>query len=291
MFGVTGATGQLGQWVLKHLAEKIDPSQIVAFVRDEEKAAPLKKRGFNVRYADYDEAASWQAGFQGVDRLLLISSNQVGKRFIQHQSVVHAAEKHGVTHLFYTSILGAPTSALELAKEHIATEATIVESGLKHTFLRNGWYLENHTEHLKPALQHKVIFGAAGEGRFASATRADYAQAAATAMTTQEPKKVYELAGDTAFTMTQYAEELSRQSGETIEYQNELPEAYQKRLEKLGIPTALAALLADSDKGASKGGLYSASRDLHTLLGRAPTPFADAIAAALKHVQHAAPKP
>lgn len=287
MFGVTGATGQLGQLVLEHLAKKMDPSQIVTFARNPEKAARLKKKGFNVRYANYDEPASWQTGLQGVRRLLLISSSEIGKRFEQHQTVIQAAKKNGVAHLFYTSLLNAPTSSLELAEEHLATEAAIEKSGLAYTFLRNGWYLENHTGNIAPALQYSAIYGAAADGRFASAARVDYAQAAVAAMMATAPKKVYELAGDVAFTMTQFAQELGRQSGKKIEYHNESSQAYEARLEQVGLPKAFATLLADSDLGASKNGLYSASRDLHTLIGHAPTSLADAIAAALKQIQSA----
>ena len=184
--------------------------------------------------------------------------------------------------LAYTSLLHADTSPLGLAAEHVATEQALKASGLPYAILRNGWYTENYTASIPPALQYGVLLGSAGDGKIASATRSDYAAAAAAVLRTpNQAGKVYELAGDTAYTLTEFAAELTRLSGKAIAYQN-LPQAdYAKALLDAGLPDFLADLLADSDTGASKGALFDDSHQLSQLIGRPTTPLATAIAAAL----------
>jgi NAD(P)H dehydrogenase (quinone) len=217
----------------------------------------------------------------GADELLLISANEVGKRAEQHLAVVKAAKKARVARLFYTSILRAGTSTLALAREHLATEDAIRSSGLRYVFLRNGWYIENYTERLAPALERGVLVGSAGTGRVAGATRADYAAAAVAVLTGAGlGKEIYELAGDEPFTMPQLAAEVSRQAGRTVVYQDLPQERYEAILLGAGLPRPLAALYADADAGVARGELDDSTGDLHRLIGRATTPLRVAVAAA-----------
>lgn len=283
MIAITGATGQLGRLVIQFLLKKVPAGEIVAAVRQPSRAADLAALGVQVREADYTKPASLEAAFKGVDKVLLISSSEVGQRLAQHKNVIDAAKRAGVSLLAYTSILHADSSPLALAEEHKATEAYLQASGVAHVLLRNGWYTENYLASVTPALQHGAFIGSAGEGRVASAARADYAEAAAVVLTTPaQAGKVYELAGDTAYTLTELAAELSRQSGKTVPYVN-LPEAeYAKALEGAGLPGPFAAILADSDVGASKGGLYDESHQLGTLIGRPTTSLATLMKVALQ---------
>ena len=213
---------------------------------------------------------------------MLISSSEVGQRIAQHRAVVDAAKQAGVKLLAYTSILRADTSTLALAEEHKATEAYLRASGVPWVMLRNGWYFENQTAALAPALQHGAILGAAGDGRFAAAARADYA-AAAIAVLTQagHENKIYELGGDQAYTLTELAAEVSRQAGKPVVYRN-VPEAeYAAALESFGLPAAVAKVVADADARAAEGELDSTSHDLSRLLGRPTTTLAAAVRAAL----------
>ncbi|BDI33316.1 NAD(P)-dependent oxidoreductase [Capsulimonas corticalis] len=283
MIVVTGATGKLGRLVIEGLLAKIPAGEIVAAVRNPEKARDLAALGVNVRQADYSQPETLSAAFAGADKALLISSNQLGVRIAQHQAVIDAARAAGATLLAYTSILRADTSTLMLAAEHKATETNIRHSGLNFAFLRNGWYLENHTEQLGAAIQHGAILGAAGDGRFASASRADFAAAAVAVLTgSGHENKVYELAGDIPYTLTTLAEEVSAQAGTTVSY-NHLPEeAYRSALLGFGLPAEFAEILVDSDLGASKGELDSTSSDLRDLIGRPTVTLADAVSTALK---------
>ena len=283
MIVITGASGQLGRLVIQSLLAKVPASQIVAAVRNPERASDLAALGVQIRKADYTDPASLDAAFQGAEKVLLISSSEVGLREAQHRNVIDAVKKAGVSLLAYTSLLHVDTSPLGLAGEHAATEAYLGQSGVPFVLLRNGWYTENYLASIPPALQHGAFIGSAGEGRIASAARADYAEAAAVALTTPDQSgKVYELAGDESYTLAEFAAELSRQSGKQIPYVN-LPESeFKAALVGAGLPEPLAGLLADSDAGASKGGLFDDKRQLSALIGRPTTPLAALMQAALK---------
>ncbi|EHR69894.1 putative nucleoside-diphosphate sugar epimerase [Burkholderiales bacterium JOSHI_001] len=283
MIVVTGATGQLGRLVIQSLIDRgVPATQIVAAVRSPAMAADLAALGVQVREADYNRPDTLALAFKGASKLLLISSSEIGQRLPQHQAVITAAREAKVALLAYTSVLHADRSALGLAAEHRATEDALRASGLTHVLLRNGWYTENYLASVPPALQHGVFLGAAGEGRIASATRADYAQAAAAVLTqATAATRTYELAGDTAYTLADLVAELNRQTGKATKYQN-LPQAeFEAALKGAGLPEGLAALLADSDAAAAKGALFDDGRQLSALIGRPTTPLSFALKAAL----------
>ena len=281
MILITGASGQLGRLVIDNLLNTTPANQIVAAVRNPEKIADLAEKGVQVRQADYSDLDSLVAAMQGVEKVLLVSSSEVGQRVEQHRNVINAAKEAGVALIAYTSILNADTSPLILAKEHVATENLLAESGVPYVLLRNGWYSENYTMGLATALEYGVV-GCAGDGKLSTAARADYAAAAAAVLIKNgQAGKVYELAGDNAFTLSEYAAAISKVSGKTVTYHN-VPEAeYTKILVGAGLPEGFAAVLADSEVGASQGGLFSDSKDLSTLIGRPTTSIEDSIKAAL----------
>lgn len=281
MILVTGASGQLGRLVIDNLLNTTPANQIVAAVRSPEKVADLAEKGIQVRQADYNDLDSLIATMQGVEKVLLISSSEVGQRATQHQNVINAAKQADVALIAYTSILKADSSPLILAQEHVATENMLAESGVPYVLLRNGWYSENYTMGVAGALEHGVV-GCAEDGKLSTAARADYAAAAAAVLVKDgQAGKVYELAGDNAFTLSEYAAAISKVSGQTVTYQN-VPEAeYTKILVDVGLPEGFAAVLADSEAGASKGALFSDSKDLSTLIGRPTTSIEDSIKAAL----------
>ena len=278
MIAITGATGQLGQHVLENLLKTVPAGQVVAIVRNPAKAESLSQRGIGVRQADYSDEAALTAALQGVDKLLLISSSEVGQRAVQHRNVINAAKAAGVKFIAYTSLLHADTSPLGLADEHIATEQMLADSGIAYALLRNGWYTENYLASAPPAIEHGVFIGAAGNGKSAAATRADYAAAAARVIAEEgHAGKVYELAGDEAWTLSELAAELSKQSGKNVVYQNLSEADFAAALKGVGLPAGLADMLANSDTGASKGGLFDDSRTLSALIGRPTTTLADSI--------------
>ena len=278
MIAITGATGQLGQHVIESLLKTVPASQIVAIVRNPAKATALSQQGITVRQADYSDEAALTAALQGIDKLLLISSSEVGQRASQHRNVINAAKAAHVKFIAYTSLLHADTSPLGLADEHVATEKMLAESGIAYALLRNGWYTENYLASAPAALEHGVFIGAADEGKIASATRADYAAAAARVISEDgHAGKTYELAGDAGWTLSQLAAELAKQSGKKVVYQNLSEADFAAALKGVGLPAGLADMLADSDTGASKGGLFDDSHTLSKLIGRPTTSLADSV--------------
>ncbi|WP_330298032.1 SDR family oxidoreductase [Streptomyces sp. NBC_00503] len=279
---VTGATGALGRLVVADLLTRVPADRVAVVVRDAAKAADLAELGVELRIADYDDAASLAGAFRAGDRVLLISGNEIGRRVAQHTAVIKAAGEAGVAQLAYTGILGGPEADFELAAEHRVTEQAILDSGLPYTFLRNGWYHENYTRSLASHLEQGALVGSAGEGRVASAARADYAAAAAVVLTGEgHLNRAYELSGDSAWTLAEYAAELSAQAGREIAY-TELPaEDHQKVLIGAGLPEGFAAVFVDVDAAIRRGRLGSTGGDLARLIGRPTTPLAEAIAGAL----------
>ena len=276
---VTGANGQLGRLVVEKLKARIPAGDIVALARTPAKAGDL---GVATRPGDYEAPDELRETLKGVDTLLLISSSELGKRAAQHHNVIAAAKASGVKAIVYTSLLRADTSTLNLAPEHIATEAELKASGLAFTILRNGWYSENYAASIPGAIAGGAFIGSAGEGKISGAARADYAEAAATALLDAAHRgKTYELAGDTAFTLTELAAEISRQTGKTIPYKNLSEADYAATLAGFGLPAAFASAIASWDVEASKGALFDEGRRLSALIGRPTTPLTQVVKAAL----------
>lgn len=281
---VTGATGQLGRLVVQSLLGRVAADRVVVAVRDPAKAADLAAQGVEVRAANYNQPESLVSAFAGIDRVLLISSSEVGARLPQHHNVIDAAVKAGVKLLAYTGLLHGDASPLPLKADHVATEAYLRASGLPFVLLRNGWYTENYHSYIPSSLEHGTLFGASGEGRISGAARADYAEAAALVLAEGETHagKIYELAGDEAFTLAQWAAVLSQVSGKPVAYQNLSEADFRDLLVKIGLPEPLAVMIAGADEGASKDGLFDDSHTLSRLIGRPTTPLTNILAAALK---------
>ncbi|MEV3928742.1 SDR family oxidoreductase [Streptomyces sp. NPDC049944] len=279
---VTGATGELGRLVVDRLLATVPAESVAAVVRDQEKAARIAAEGVELRVADYDRPETLTDAFRAGDRVLLVSGSEVGRRIPQHTAVIEAAKAAGVAQLAYTGVLGGPDADFELAAEHKVTEQLILDSGLPHTFLRNGWYTENYTANLAPVLEHGAVVANAGDGRVASATRADYAAAAAAALTGEgHLGAVYELSGDVAWSLAEYAATVAAATGREITY-NDVPAAvHQEILVGAGVPEPFAAILVDVDEAISRDLLAGTSGDLARLTGRPSTPLAETVAAAV----------
>lgn len=277
---ITAASGQLGRLVVASLRRALPADALAGLVRTPAKAADL---GIPVRQADYTRPDGLVPALRGVSTLLLISSNEIGSRAAQHRNVLAAAKAAGVGRIVYTSLLRADTSTLSLAGEHRETEAELRGLGVPWTILRNGWYSENYTGSIAGALAGGAFLGSAGAGRIASAARADYADAAAAALTgSGHEGRTYELAGDQAYTLADLAREVSRQSGRDIPYRD-LPEAeYARILAGFGLPEGFARAIAGWDVAASQGALFDDGRQLSRLIGRPTTPLAVSVAAALQ---------
>lgn len=266
---VTGSTGALGTVVIDELLKRVPASKVVAIARSESKAAPLRAKGVEVRIADYDQPSTLAPAFAGVDKLLLISANEPGKRFPQHQAVVDAAKTAGVSYLVYTSLLHAPSSTNLLAPEHVKTEEYIAASGIAHTFLRNGWYHENYLGTLDQVGSNGLLLTSAGSGKVSSAARADYGEAAAIVISQSgHADKAYELAGDVAWTQGELAADLESVLGRSVNLSNVSADEHLTTLASAGVPAGYQQFIVGVDKSIANGDLEDHSRALSTLLGR-----------------------
>jgi NAD(P)H dehydrogenase (quinone) len=280
-YAVTGASGHFGRLAVEALiARGIAAADIVAIARSTDKIADLAAKGVVVRKGDYSDVASIDEALVGVDRLLLVSSNEFGQRAQQHAEVIAAAERAGVTHLAYTSILAAPTTSNPIAGEHVATEATLAASSIPTTLLRNSWYIENYTGQVATYTASGAILGATGNALIAGAARADYADAAAAALIEAKAGSVYELGG-TAFTLTDLAAAVTEATGTPVASHDVSVEDMAAALEGFGMDAGMAGMWAAVDASIAKGELFTDSGDLEALTGRKSTPLATVVSAAV----------
>lgn len=283
MYAVTGANGQLGQLAIDALLTRVGAAEVVALVREPEKAAHFRNLGVQVRAFDYDKLEQSDAALDGVTRLLFISSPAPDRRIAQHQAVVDAASRASVEAIAYTSIIHADANPLSLAASHRETEAMIVRSGLSHAILRNSWYVENYLIGAEAAIEKGVLYGSMGTAMVSAATRADYADAAAAVLTGDYPtNQIYELAGDEAFTLADVAEVLSEAAGRQVVYEDVPEQAYRNTLIDAGLPIGFATALAEYSAKASGGILADESGTLSRLIKRPTGSMRDVILGALR---------
>lgn len=272
---ITGASGQLGQLALHHLATLCSRDSLLALARDPVK---LETTGIASRRFDYKAVETLGPALDGVETLVLISSSDFEDRVGQHANVINAARTAGVGRIVYTSILKADRSPLLIANDHRETEALIAASGVPATIVRNSWYTENWTATLAGSIAAGALVGSAGDARFTPATRLDYAEAlAVVAASWDHAGQVYELAGDEAFSLSDLADEVSRQIGRPLAYQDLPPADYGAILQQVGLPAAFAQLLVDVDVNAGAGWLADDSGTLAKLIGRPTTRLTKAV--------------
>lgn len=270
MIAITGATGQLGKLVIKNLIQEgVKANEIIAIGRSEEKLKEFKAQGLETRIGDYNNTDSLKGIFKGANKVLIISGNEIGNRTPQHTNIINELKDAKPEFVAYTSLLKADSSTLSLAGEHLQTEEYLKASGLDYVFLRNGWYTENYTASLPMVIKYNAVVGAANDGRISAAPRNDYALAAAKILKGNKPtKKIYELAGDQSFTLTDYANAISELTGKEIKYNNVSEEEYKNILVGAGLPDGFAAMLAETESKLPSGQLYSDSKDLSELIGK-----------------------
>lgn len=270
---VTAGTGPFGHAAVETLITRgVDPGDIVTGGRRLGNAADLADRGVRVLPIDYDQPGTVKAAFEGAERVLFVSGDEMGQRVTQSRTVVEAAVAAGVRSIAYTSAPYAATTKMLLASEHAATEEIIRGSGLPFTFLRNGWYFENYLARIPALRAEGAIVSAAGDGRISAAARADYAEAGAVVLTTDgHAGRVYELGGDQSFSLPELAARIG------VEYREAPVAQLVETLVGTGLPPEVAEVYADVDRAVADGELFIDSGDLARLLGRAPTTLDQAL--------------
>jgi len=281
-YAVTGATGHLGRLAVDDLLRRGVPARnVFALVRDPSRAEDLAALGVGIREADYDRPETLDAALEGIERLLLVSGNEVGRRVEQHTAVVRAADAADVGFIVYTGILRADETDLVLAPEHAATEEVLVDSGIPFAVARNSFYLEVYTGRLDEWLEKGEIVAAAGDGRVSAATRADFAEAAVALLAGDivDSTGLWELGGP-GFTFAELADTITEITGTTVTYRDVSADTLVEEMTAAGAPEDTARFVAALDVSTAHGALETSPEPLTRLLGRDPTSAADAVRAA-----------
>ncbi|GAA0990415.1 SDR family oxidoreductase [Subtercola frigoramans] len=281
---VTGATGHLGRLIVESLlARGVAPGDIIAAGRNAERLDALQQLGVRTAVIDFSDPSSLAAAFEGADTLVLVSGSEVGQRVTQHSNAIDAAKAPGVTRIVYTSAPRATTSALILAPEHKATEEYLRASGIDFTILRNNWYNENYTGGLGQIAETGIYLASTGEGRVASASRADYAEAIGAVLTAENPAEhvnaTYELSGDVAWNGSEFAVTLSDVLGREVTYSSVTTEGHAAALRAAGLDEGTIGFVTALDANIADGLLDKSSDDLSRLIGRPTTPVGVTLAA------------
>lgn len=279
MILVTGATGQLGKLTIDFLLQKgIVANQITALSRNTEKAKELEAKGINVKIGDYDDLASLTAAFSGVEKLLLISSNEMTKsRAMQHINAINAAKECSVKHIVYTSYMRKeenPSSPLWfLVKDHIDTEKYLIESGITYTLFKNGYYLDMLMDYVgQNVLDAKTIFVPAKDGKVNFVLRSDIAEGLANVLTTGgHENKSYNIGNEKAVSFSEIAQMITDITGTPIQYVSPEPQLYTKTLIENGVPEMWANVFTAFAVAFADGIMNIDTTDLTKLLSRKPT--------------------
>lgn len=276
---VTGATGHLGKHIVQGLlASGVPATDIVAAGRNADKLAPFAAKGVRTAQIDFTKPETLEAAFADADKVVLVSASEPGQRFAQHRAAIDAAKNAGVSQLVYTSILKADTTPHVLAPEHKATEEYLRASGVPFTILRNGWYTENYAATVDQARESGVLASSVGDGRVASASRKDYADAAVAVVTTDDQVgKTYELTGDYAWSQDELAGALSELTGRAVAFTNLTPEAQHAALVAAGLDEGTAGFVVAMDANTRDGLLANTNGELSGLIGRPTAPLVEGL--------------
>ncbi|TCS05021.1 SDR family oxidoreductase [Rhizobium sp. BK418] len=276
---VTGAAGQLGQRVIHHLIEnyRVAPANIVAATRSPEKLATLAAKGVITRKADFDDAASLEAAFAGVDRLLIISTDALdtpGKRLTQHKAAVAAAVKAGVKHIAYTSMPSPDNSLVTFAPDHLGTENAIKESDIPYAIVRDAWYHDNYLHSMPHNLQAGKWFTSAGDGKISTISRDDCALAIASVLAAGSTG-IYTLTGKQSLTPKEIAAIATEATGKPLDVVPVNDEQLGQGMRGAGLPGFVADMLVSADANIRAGKFDIVTDDFTRLTGREPQTLKD----------------
>ncbi|MCQ1572070.1 SDR family oxidoreductase [Neorhizobium galegae] len=277
---VTGAAGHLGRAVLRHLVEtsKVAAADIVAASRDPNKLADLAANGLETRTADFDDEAGLVKAFTGVDRVLIISTDELatpGKRITQHRNAVSAAKKAGVKHIVYTSMPNPDKSLVTFAPDHLGTEEAIKASGVAYTILRNSWYHDNYLMGMAHNLQVGKWYTSVGTGKITTISRDDCARAAAAALANPPAgSRTLTLTGSESLTANEIAARASAATGKPLDVVDVTDEQLTQGLTGAGLPAFVVNMLVSADANIRAGNFEQVTSEYETLTGQKPQTLA-----------------
>lgn len=281
MILITGATGQLGSATIGYLLNNgVPANELTALVRDEAKAEDLKSKGVNIKVGNYTDYSSLLAAMEGIDKVLLISSNDMNDRSGQHKNVVAAAKEAGVKHIVYTSferVNETETSPIYfIASSHMETEKAIKDSGLNYTILRNTLYADIIPMFVGDAVKQQAVALPAGTAKTSFATRDDMAVAIANILSSEgHEQKEYSITNTEAYSMQDVADAIGNITNTPVKYVNLSTEEYMNGAIANGAPKEIAQMVAGFSEAMAQGEFERTSNDLEQLLGSKPTTISE----------------
>lgn len=281
MIAITGATGHLGGHVIDQLLKKIPASEIIAVVRNKEKAADLQKLGVQIREADYTNNAALTAAFQGVEKVLLISSNDFNDRLTQHKNVVDSAKEAGVKHIAYTGVNMKDVNSSVLKtfmEDHFQTDEYIKASGLTYTLLQHNLYTDVLPMFLGEQVLETGIYFPAGSGKVPFALRREMAEAAANVLLSDgHQNATYRISSNESVDFNVIATTLSNLSGKTVAYTSPDSEQFEAALKGVGLPAEIIGMSVGFATAMKNNDFDVPGNDLEHLLGRKPASIEQAL--------------
>jgi NAD(P)H dehydrogenase (quinone) len=276
MIAITGATGHLGLATINALLPKVAPTELVAVVRDPQKAASTLPQDVVVRQGNYNAPASLLAAFQGVETVLLISSSELENdaRIREHRNVIDAAKQAGVRHLIYTSIVNpSPESAFNASPSHFGTEEYLRASGLAYTVFRNTLYLDIIPMLVgEGTLPSGKLYSSAGDGKVSYGLRAEMGEALANVLASEgHENQVYDIAPGPTYSFQDLAATLSEVTGQPVEYVSVSGEEIAAGMRQHQVPEPFVNLLLGMHQAMKNGEFATPSTTFEQLLGRKPT--------------------
>ncbi|WP_027086959.1 SDR family oxidoreductase [Cohnella panacarvi] len=280
---VTGATGKLGTEVVDALLKTVPADRIAASVRNPEKAVRLREQGVEVRQGDFDQPATLDSAFAGIDRLLIISTDgDTETRIRQHTNAIEAAARAKVGFIAYTSLAGATDSTILFAPPHQVAEKAIKQTGIPYSFLRNNWYLENELPSIQGVIAGAPWVTSAGSGKVGWALHQEYAEAAAAVLAGEgHENTVYELSGP-LLTQEQLAAAIGGVLGKEVPVQQVDDATYAEIMKQAGVPDFAIPIVVGIQQGIRAGSLAIESNDFQKLLGRPLAPISEALRRLMK---------
>jgi len=271
---VTGAGGKLGRLAVEELVAR-GATKIIAGTRDPAKLTDLGSN-VEVRRIDFDDSASLEAGFAGVDRLLLISTDGIGKRVAQQTAAIEAAKAAGIKHIVYTSAPAArPDADAGVVPEHFWTEVALAQSGVDFTILRNHMYAENNLGNINQVIASGQLFGLIGDRGTAYVTRADTARAAAGALLLAEGRTIEDVTGPAPVTNEDRAALYSELGGKPVRSIAVTPAELRAGMVSAGVPEGFADVLVAFQTDAVVGHHGVVTDVVERYSGRKPQAFAE----------------
>jgi NAD(P)H dehydrogenase (quinone) len=283
VIGITGASGALGRRTAQYVLASHPPAELVLFSRRPATLAEFTTAGATVRHADFDQPDTLATAFGGIDVLLLISTDAVGRRQPQHEAAIKAAAAAGVSRIAYTSMSNPdndfPAELRPLSDDHAATEDALRSAGPSWTMLRNGLYIDILAPSWTQAGAAGTLVTNNGDGRHAPVTREDCAAAAAAVLLGDgHDNTVYDVVGQRLLDDDAIAAVLAARYGQSVEVQHVSDDEYEKGLVAAGLPAELTGVLTGFGASIRAGLLETPLGDTEKLLGRAPVGIEDFVA-------------